>query len=394
MAMGLYTRGGSIQTIVQSSVFSTMNYLNRACMDFDNSGYVLTTWELGMNAGLTRMSSNGSILQAIPVRTMAPFDGMPLDVKVDFNGDYTMIIGGGIQPPALLRVTRSGTITTLLQGTKSTFFRNPSTMTWDVETGDYLVHDAGIFLQNLPQHIYRISHDGSRAATISSMKIVMPTSVPITRDPATGDLYFATTTGLFTLPQGGNVTTLRTGAFTQTLSLVVDRTSDPNPRLVGGVGGATPFLFSMDLATRAVTTITSTLPFVWEVFPDRSRNVATIKQGPGIWDVRFDFPQDAGNAYAAALSLSGTRPGFRLGNRRVGINQDLITAASLQGLLAPHYTGYTGILSPFGTARGRIDVSSLLPGISGLRIWIQAVTINPKAPLGVATIADPHLVIP
>ena len=393
MAMGLYTRGSSVQTLVQSSVFTTITYLNRACMDVDNTGYVLTYWEVTQNAGILRVSSNGSILQSIVARQLAPFDGMPLDVMVDFNGDYTLLIGNGFQPPALLRLTRTGSVTTILQGTKTTFFRNPATLAWDVETGEYLVYDEGYFLQSQPPHIYRIAHDGSRAATIASMKIAMATNTPITRDSATGDIYYATLQGVFVLPQGGTVSTLLTGPFTQTLSLVADRASDPNPRLVGGVGGATPFLFSMDLATKAVTTITTQVPYVWEVFPHRHRNVTTIRQGPGIWDVLFDFPQDAGNAYAAALSISGTRPGFHIGNRRVAINPDTVMVMSLQGLLAPIYTGYTGVLSPFGTAKGRIDVSMLLPGIAGLKIWVQALTINPHAPLGVATIADPHLLI-
>ena len=48
-----------------------------------------------------------------------------------------------------------------------------------------------------------------------------------------------------------------------------------------------------------------------------------------------------------------------------------------------------GGLDPFGRATAKIDVSTLYPAIRGNVIWMVAVTLDPRAPLGVATISDP-----
>ena len=61
----------------------------------------------------------------------------------------------------------------------------------------------------------------------------------------------------------------------------------------------------------------------------------TEAQGPGRWKVRLDFPGEARRAYAAAISLSGIRPGVKLADgRRILFNPDWLSVASLLGLLA------------------------------------------------------------
>jgi len=45
-----------------------------------------------------------------------------------------------------------------------------------------------------------------------------------------------------------------------------------------------------------------------------------------------------------------------------------------------------------GRGSGGLDVSKL-PGLSGLRVWAVAVSLDPAAPLGLSTISDPILII-
>jgi len=130
------------------------------------------------------------------------------------------------------------------------------------------------------------------------------------------------------------------------------------------------------------------------MFPDRGRNVSTARTMPGKWHVNLSFPGEAAKSYVVALSAAGTRPGVALPDgRRIQMNVDTLTALSINGLLAPIFTGQAGKLNASGAGIAFIDARSLLPAAQGVRVWIVAVTFDGSASLGIETISDPHLLI-
>jgi len=148
-----------------------------------------------------------------------------------------------------------------------------------------------------------------------------------------------------------------------------------------------------DLNTKAVTTLSPTFSSFTHVRPDRFRNVATERLGPGRWAVRLDFPGEVGKLYTFGVSVTGVRPGVPLADgRRLLFNPDAVTALGLSGQLGPILRGYAGQLDVAARARGVIDVGAAPPW-KGVRIWIQAVTLDRNASLGILTIADPVLLI-
>ena len=60
----------------------------------------------------------------------------------------------------------------------------------------------------------------------------------------------------------------------------------------------------------------------------------------------------------------------------------------MTGRLAPRRAATRGGLAASGGAPARRAVTSL-PPLADVPVWIQAVTVDPKAPLGLRTIADP-----
>ena len=202
--------------------------------------------------------------------------------------------------------------------------------------------------------------------------------------------YFTSTT-LSCVSRTGGVTTAATLPFTA-YALHADRASAPANRLV--LGSSPGGVYLLDLPTATLTTLTPpTGMCLAYVVPDRGRNLASIKQAPGRWDVLLSFPGEGGLGYALGVSLSGLRPGVTLADgRHLTLNVDPFTALGLYGLLAPVLTGTAGTLDAMGEARAALDVSAL-SGVQGLRVWLLAVTLDAAAPLGLRTISDPWVIV-
>jgi hypothetical protein len=103
------------------------------------------------------------------------------------------------------------------------------------------------------------------------------------------------------------------------------------------------------------------------------------------YTIRFAFPSSPGAAYLAVMS-TGLRPGLPLpdSSGRV-INLDFTSplfGLSLGGIPGIT-TGFTGTLSPSGTASGTIAIPPGFP--SGLRLFVSAVAVNGAFPSGLET---------
>jgi len=263
-------------------------------------------------------------------------------------------------------------------------------VTTDIDTGNYLLVDTR------GRAVYSIVPDGSAITSVGILSTTHTLGSQVTQDIRSGDLFVGSWTNrgvlLFRMNSGGVTTTFLASGLTAGLGVFADRSSAANPRLVLGSGSTTSGVFFVDLTTKAITTLyTGATSYYYQVFPDRE--VATIKRGPGKWEITMHFKGESGNAYAVGLSFSGVRPGVVLPDgRRIHLNVDDLTALSVNGLLGPLFTGYTGTLNSFDRASALLDVSGL-PVLKGVRIWAQALTLKPSAPLGIHTIADPLILI-
>jgi hypothetical protein len=76
--------------------------------------------------------------------------------------------------------------------------------------------------------------------------------------------------------------------------------------------------------------------------------------------------------------------------RMINLAVDPIVVASLNGALDAFIRRRTGHLFQDGTGRVGLVLNSLGKAIRGLSVTFQAVVLDPKAPKGVAVIAEPY----
>ena len=390
-AIGHVDLSGKLTTVLAGSQMPQNVYAQAGTLDFDDKTYVVALLSKAINGSLLKVDRSGFILQTVQVLSKSPSNGggYIMDVILDPDGDYIVVMGvGGGATPGLLKVDRNHKVTTLYQGAPLT---DAKMVTTDIDTGNYLLVDTR------GRAIYSIVPDGSAITSIGILSTTHTLGSQITQDIHSGDMFVGSWTSrgvlLFRMNSGGVATTFLASGLDVGLGVFADRASAANPRLVLGSGSTTPGVFYVDLATKAITTLyaSTTSSSYYNVFPDRE--VATIKRGPGKWEITMHFQGQSGNAYAAGLSFSGVRPGVTLPDgRRIHLNVDALTALSVNGLLGPLFTGYTGTLNSFDRASALLDVSGL-PVLKGVRVWAQVITLKLSAPSGIQTIADPMILI-
>ncbi|HET6203388.1 MAG TPA: kelch repeat-containing protein [Planctomycetota bacterium] len=93
----------------------------------------------------------------------------------------------------------------------------------------------------------------------------------------------------------------------------------------------------------------------------------------------LSLPSDAGLPYAAAISLSGTCPGFPLPDGRVvPLNFDAFTSLSISGAFPTIFQGFAGTLTGGGFALLTLSIPPI-PALSGTVISAAAVSVNGAA---------------
>ena len=112
----------------------------------------------------------------------------------------------------------------------------------------------------------------------------------------------------------------------------------------------------------------------------------------GMYDVRINIPSDGGNSYILGFSFTGVVPALPLPDgRRLPLVVDNLTFLTVNNLSAPYFTGTVGTLDAFGMAQAKVNVSAFYNLLKGMKLWMVVVTLDPKAPLGLATISDPKV---
>lgn len=141
----------------------------------------------------------------------------------------------------------------------------------------------------------------------------------------------------------------------------------------------------------AMTTYGTYMPAV--CFEESLNLVSNRLAASNRWRIEIDFPAEGGRSYLLALSGTGFAPGIRLGTRTVALAPDALFRASLSGLLAPVLTGNAGRLDSRGHAAADLDLGRYGKVLGGVRLWAVAVTLDPLAPFGIATVSKPMVLV-
>ncbi len=340
-----------------------------AMMDADNRHYI----GYGFAAGLMRFDPNTQVITTLT--TVAP-----TQIGVDQNGDYLLARQNRID--VLGRASLQ--LTTLAQ---STLIGTPYGMTTDIDTGDVVIESWNGRLT-----LTRVSN-GVVTSIYQQISTSIQTGGSVVQDASDGSflavhyLFSRTTRRVDLLKvQGGTlVSSLQASTGAMGGLVALDRVAEGKAVVPAGPG-----LEQIDLGPFAVTSqIPMTSGFLNALFPDRHRNLASVRTANRQWQLAMSFPGEAGRGYALAVGVSGVRGGVPLADGRViQLALDPIAIASLSGALAPLVQNNVGTLGATGTAVATLDLSPLPPALS-LRVWAIAVTIDPNAPVPIATIADP-----
>ncbi len=387
--VGVVSPSGVYSTVV-ASLPSVLYFVESAVMDVNNRSFVMSF--AGRRASVPKLmiaDLSGTILTTFTVAA----EGATTDVVVGQDGDYIVAWRSSNNAlPAILRVTRSGVVSTIVTGGSQ-----PRGLLVDIDTGDFIVADK---VGGSTTNLLRVSRDGSTVGLIASFPA--PILAQIDQDYRSGDYFVATASvpgfpvAIARVANNGALSTFRSSPFPYgASSLSLDRASAALPSVVFTQQvTAGELVLRADLGTGAVTTIAPRISAdVSHIVPMRGNNLTTRLVQPNDWEITVDIPSDAGRAYFVGLSLSGTRPGVPLPDGRViPLVVDPFTTLGLAGLLAPYFVGQSGVLGATGRARAFLRTATL-PGLSGARVWLTALTLDPNAPLGVRTITDPCLVI-
>jgi hypothetical protein len=383
IAIGHLAPGGAVNTIVSRQQLGGNVVPFDGVMDFDNSGFIVADTT---GTKFVRIDSLGRTTTI----QVPPHLGSAYHVVVNPDGNYDFTQWTFNQPLGVFTIDRMGRVTTVFrQG-----FYNVAAFCRDVHTGDYWILD-GNFHQQYTVWRYSLNNTFKNVTYFAA-----PSGAPATCtiDMATGDFhYFGFPGGIQRVTPAGKITTISgplPGGTFHTVPLFADRASARNPRLVAAAfGPSQAFTFGFDLTNHTVTTLSthSAMADSCAWFPYKGRNITTIKSANGVWDIALRFPTHPGRGYVAPLTLSGVRPGFMIGGRRVLLNPDALTFATLHGVFS-FYTGSVGFLNSSGAGTARLDVSSL-PGFGGTLVNIIAVVLDPAAPNGIAIIADPVFIV-
>jgi hypothetical protein len=314
----------------------------------------------------------------------------PRDIAVGQDGAIYVASGSTY----LYKVDLAGgvtTVTSLLGGSSY------GGMDVDVDTGDMLVQSA-----TGTDPLLRVARNGSSVTTVGAG---FDSRHGITQHIPTGDVYSGSCCGdqspaenVFRLTYGQTTATVWWGTFVAPVgvySLKADRASAAAQRLVLGSLGSSVArgqgIYLIDLATKNVTQVTTITTSIYETEILYRRNLASTATGKGTWGIVINIPEDAGFPYVMGVSLSGVRPGLRLPDgRQINLTLDTFTVFGLQYGLAPFVLGSTGVLNAQGLAAGQLNLAPLGKAGNGLRVYFEVVTLDPKAPLGIRTITDPH----
>jgi len=352
----------------------------------------------GLNRLLLVVRASGEVVKVDPksvavVGILASGLVGAFDIAIDHHGDHFIN-----SDSTLWKVDPTGATSTILTGLPGA----GGGTTIDIDTGELIIQSTSG--KNVDPTLL-VSRDGSSVTTLG---IGANARFGIAQHIPSGDIFIGSCCGdfvqsenLYFLPAGSHLATVwlaspsppvgvyslkadRSSAATQQLLLGAFRPSLPSR----GYGG----LYTIDLATRAVSRLTTIRSSLYEVELLYRRNLFGIRTGAGTWDIGLAVPEDAGRGYWMIMGASGVRPGLVLPDgRKVNLVMDGLAFLGLTVGYGAYLKGTLGVLDAKGRATAQLDLTPFLPALNGLRLHFMAVTIDPLAPLGLKTITDPFV---
>ncbi|MBN2491278.1 MAG: hypothetical protein JXQ29_10570 [Planctomycetes bacterium] len=377
-----------------TSVSFTTSYVYAAIMNWDNR--TVLAFDYSLNAILQIDPQNLTVVGTLLKDPLLTATTAVADMVFDSNGD--LFVAGTTGRPGISRTSVTNPALTPIVNTAP--LATVGNMSLDPDTGE-LIAVPGLTAGTV---CYLVRRDGSTFQTLGTGFV---TRYGTYRHIPTGDIYSGSCCGRS--GGGSNAALVRLAAGTTVATTLFpndtirgayspwpDRASAATQRLIvatwrdTGSPGADG-LWQVDIATTTMSKLaTITTGNTHKAVHVFGRNLQTVRVAQGQWAVRLSFPGMAGMGYAVALSISGTRPFPRLADgRAIPITPDIFTATSLSTGLAPYFTHNIGALNASAQAAALVDVSTLGKGLNGIRLFLLAAVLDPKAPFGLSVIADP-----
>ncbi len=284
------------------------------------------------------------------------------------DGDFVAATG------AFLQVHRSlVTATTLRNGLPF-----GTAITRDLHTGGYALA-SGIGVLSLDQQ-------GTLLSTLTGA-----TYFTLVQSHLDGHFYATDLTTVFRIDRSGAVTTVSTAINGPGTGIAFDRAAGRGALVVANGQGTVYRFTPTGTQTSVLQTPAVVSPRVH--FP-RDRNLATERLGTNNhWAFRVSFPGEGKRRYLVGLSTTGFTPGIPVAERTVALVPDTVTTLGLSGALGGLWRGYAGTLDATGSARATLDLRRFGSSLRGLRIWGCAMTFDPAAPGGIATVSKPVVLV-
>lgn len=370
-------------TTIGSYATATMPNIWSMVVDNDNRHVIAVA------SGVTVTTGAGALLRIDPqsgfATTLATV-AAPYPIAVDEHGGF--LVGSLIGAQYVLLHFDGGTMAVSTVMTASAFpipARDPT-------TGDWLVDRTG---SGLERH----------ASDFSTQRATYPHPLgwllAMESDPIGPILYAAagSTLGAFDL-QRNTITSLAAVPQSTPISLdaaiAVDRATDASGGLIH-VSRSMPTNL-IEVYDRSGTVLRTIGPFpakVSAIVFDRGRNIAFgVVTAPNHRAIRISIPEDAGKLCVCAISASGYTPGIPIADgRTIPLRPDAVMLLSVTGRLAPLLRGNVDTLDAGGRMVATLDLNPLGNAVAGVPLWVTAVTLDPQASSGVATVTRPEIVV-
>lgn len=404
---------GSYRTVARQPYFAVAY-----CMDVDNKHFVAQIADASFQsnksgiAGLYRFDPNTMAQTTIYGPDTVNFS-LPQHLHLNQDGDY--VLGAYIPAPSarhyrILKVSRSGTLTTLLTSLR---FGRPVLFTGyidrNIDNGKLLLCAS---MQQVTSYFFTVlelAPDGTVTSFHSGPGAWPGSGYHCSQNVLNGHIEGPSLSHFYQLKRGSGwpttLATLRVGS--QTAQRVVNGRFDlqtapkarwvstPGSRAVVGTNQWVAYVARDGVVTSIrVQTGTRAIGSCYDAVFFRGRHLQTLKVGPNRWDILISCPRSPGYPYVLAASLSGVRPGVALADgRRINLVVDALTSLTLGNRLPGTFHPGALTLDATGGARGFLDLSGLKPppGGFGIPLWIALAVLDPRAPTGIKYLPDTYV---
>jgi len=395
-SLGVLVLAGAVTArgqVFQGGDFVTTSYSNKTVFSVSRSGGVSTLF-----VGSPLVQPSGIAVTAVPEVIVSDYSGTvyrvtqpgvikqvvagikgPIRVTADHDGD---IIVTSLTGPTLLGITPGGVVSTIFHGAP---FRRPFGVVVD-GSGDYLVVDDSA------DALFRITPAGQLATVRQGTPLSLPQGVALFPN---GD--YAVSDGIhdviFRIARGGGalVTLIQSPPLGNPEGLI----EDFEGRLVVSESGNPSGDRLVEVtAAGGLSIIRSGAPFSNLEDVARIPRLAGPNQGRAGQPHRFllRFPGEGGLFYVTFACFS-LYPGFGLPApdvRATPCNPDPLFFLTL-GANNPIFTRWAGVLSATGTGTPELNAPNV-PLPPGLKLFLQAVTIDSTAPSGIRSLSNVHVI--